>query len=248
MVKVRNNLIGMIFGRLKVLEQAQDYINPNTGKHSSQWLCECSCSEHTKIIVRTAHLKDKKKPTLSCGCLARERSSKKNKKENKYDLSGKFGVGWTSNSNEEFYFDLEDYDKIKSVCWEGVVQNGMRVLTGYDTKNKKQIKMHSVLGYSYCDHIDRNEFNNRKNNLRKATCSENAMNRSIRSNNISGITGVWWHKKNKKWCADIGKEGKRIFLGSFYNKDDAIKARLKAEKEYFGEFAPQRHLFEQYEI
>jgi len=39
-----------------------------------------------------------------------------------------------------------------------------------------------------------------------------------------------------------------IYIGLFDNKDDAIKARLKAEKKYFGEFAPQRHLFEQYEI
>ena len=30
--------------------------------------------------------------------------------------------------------------------------------------------------------------------------------------------------------------------------DDAIKARLNAEAKYFGKFAPQRHLFEQYGI
>lgn len=38
---------------------------------------------------------------------------------------------------------------------------------------------------------------------------------------------------------------------SLYNKDDkidAIKARLKAEIKYFGEFAPQKHLYEQYRI
>ena len=38
------------------------------------------------------------------------------------------------------------------------------------------------------------------------------------------------------------------YLGSFSNKDDAIKARLNAEAKYFGKFAPQRHLFEQYGI
>jgi hypothetical protein len=41
---------------------------------------------------------------------------------------------------------------------------------------------------------------------------------------------------------------KQIRLGCFSDKIDAIKARLKAEKEYFGEFAPQQHLFEQYEV
>ena len=41
---------------------------------------------------------------------------------------------------------------------------------------------------------------------------------------------------------------KTKYLGSFKNKEGAIKARLEAEAKYFGEFAPQRHLFEQYGI
>ena len=41
---------------------------------------------------------------------------------------------------------------------------------------------------------------------------------------------------------------KDIYLGRYSNKEDAIKARLEAEIKYFGEFAPQRHLFEQYGI
>ncbi len=47
---------------------------------------------------------------------------------------------------------------------------------------------------------------------------------------------------------DLEINKKKKHLGYFINKEDAIKARLIAEKEYFGEFAPQRHLFEQYEI
>ena len=41
---------------------------------------------------------------------------------------------------------------------------------------------------------------------------------------------------------------KDIYLGRYSNKEDAIKARLEAEIKYFGEFAPQRHLFKQYGI
>ena len=47
--------------------------------------------------------------TKSCGCLAKEIRSKIHKKYNQYDLSGEYGIGWTSNTNEEFYFDLEDF-------------------------------------------------------------------------------------------------------------------------------------------
>ena len=42
--------------------------------------------------------------------------------------------------------------------------------------------------------------------------------------------------------------GKNIYLGVFVNKEDAIKTRLNAEQKYFGEFAPQQHLYEQYNI
>ena len=50
MVKVREDLTGKIFGRLTVLEQAEDYIRPD-GRHEAQWLCECNCPKHTKKII-----------------------------------------------------------------------------------------------------------------------------------------------------------------------------------------------------
>lgn len=50
-------------------------------------------------------------------------------------------------------------------------------------------------------------------------------------------------------CGCLRKEvAEVIHLGYFDNKDDAIKARLYAEQKYFKEFAPQKHLYEQYGI
>ena len=49
----------------------------------------------------------------------------------------------------------------------------------------------------------------------------------------SGIVGVSWNKKVKKWHARIGVNGTRIDLGKFDNLDDAILARKEAEKKYF---------------
>ena len=66
MVKVKNNLIGMVFGMLTVKEQAEDYVKPKSGKHEAQWLCECSCEEHNTVIVLDSNLK-KKNGTRSCG-------------------------------------------------------------------------------------------------------------------------------------------------------------------------------------
>ena len=68
----------------------------------------------------------------------------------------------------------------------------------------------------------------------------------LRSDNKSGVIGV--RSVGEKFIADIRVNKKLIVLGRFFNKEDAIKARLKAEKEYFGEFAPQQHLYEEYGI
>lgn len=46
------------------------------------------------------------------------------------------------------------------------------------------------------------------------------------------VMGVTWNKRRNKWCAQIMVKGKNINLGSFINKNEAINARQKAEKEY----------------
>ena len=246
MVKVKKDLTGRVFGRLTVLEQAEDYVSPNCGKHRPRWLCECSCAEHNRIIVHQTSLISG--DTQSCGCLQKDNVKERFKKYNKYDLSGEYGVGWTTNTNREFYFDLEDYDKIKDVCWYERQQVNTICISGYDANIKKVVNMHTFLGYKGYDHIDRNEFNNRKSNLRPCSKSENSRNRSLPKNNTSGIIGVGWHKQSQKWRAVIKYNKQKIELGGFINKDDAIRARLTAEVKYFGEFAPQKHLYEQYGV
>jgi len=65
-------------------------------------------------------------------------------------------------------------------------------------------------------------------------------------NNKTGITGVCIEKG--KYRSDITYNKKRIFLGYYNNLEDATVARLKAEKKYFKEFAPQKHLYKEYGI
>ena len=79
--------------------------------------------------------------------------------------------------------------------------------------------------------------NNKINNLRLATHSQNQMNRvNLASNNNSGATGVGWNKKSKKWRARINGDGVEKHLGYFINKEDAIKTRKEAEIKYYGDF------------
>ena len=87
------------------------------------------------------------------------------------------------------------------------------------------------------DHIDGDKTNNKIDNLRLATNTQNLMNRvNLPSNNTSGVIGVCWEKRPKKWKASITINGKAIGLGYFINKEDAIKARKEGEIKYFGEF------------
>lgn len=172
-------------------------------------------------------------------------------KNNKYNLSGEYGVGWTSNTNEEFYFDLEDYDKIKDYCWHTSSNgSGYIRLQARERGTHKIVRMSKLItGYSYCEHADRNPLNNRKSNLRPATHKENMQNQSKRKDNTSGVTGVVWDKNLNKWRACIMVDGKNHYLGIFYNKEDAIKARLNGEVKYFNKgFEPQRNLFDMYGI
>lgn len=98
------------------------------------------------------------------------------------------------------------------------------------------------------DHKDRNPLNNRVSNLRKANKAINTINTDIRKHNTSGVTGVSFNKQLGKWRAYITNNKKRIELGVFEEKESAIIERLKAEKEFFNEYAPQQHLFKEYDI
>ena len=215
---------------------------------NSDWLVKCNCGSSKEWSVNGQAIREGK--SKSCGCLCNEVTIKNNKKKHKtntYNLSGEYGIGFTSNTNVEFYFDLEDYDKIKDYCWnEHILQNGYHALETYDYVSKKRIRMHWIIVGKYHDHKDRNPLNNRKQNLRPATQQENSCNITKRKDNTSGVTGVYWYKKGCKWVADISVNNKRIHLGYFTNKEDAIKKRLEAEQIYHKEFSSQEHLLNKY--
>ena len=73
MFKTKLDLQGQQFGRLVVLQQAEDYILKN-GRRKIQWLCQCSCGNTT--IVKTDNLRSG--CTKSCGCLHKETNSTAN--------------------------------------------------------------------------------------------------------------------------------------------------------------------------
>ncbi len=82
------------------------------------------------------------------------------------------------------------------------------------------------------DHIDHVKLNNIWRNLRSVSSTDNGRNASLSKNNTSGHNGIYWHKQNSKWVAEIMVDREKISLGSYLNLSGAIKARREADIKY----------------
>jgi hypothetical protein len=79
------------------------------------------------------------------------------------------------------------------------------------------------------DHIDHVKHNNKIENLREVTTTENNRNMPLSSKNTSGYPGVYWNKKNKVWQAKIWIGQGWKHLGCFKILQDAVDVRKSAE-------------------
>ena len=226
------NLIGQKFGRLTVIKKGD-----KQGQEQMWWcLCDCQLNlpEEERQLKQVTRKNLKCGNTKSCGCYNKEQSKLKNTKLNKYDLSGEYGIGWTTNTNQEFYFDLEDYDLIKDYSWHETSH-------GYIARSPDKKLLHKLITNTnkdiVVDHKTHNLKDNRKSKLRISTYKNNNKNKNIATNNTSGVTGVRQDKKTGNWRADIGINYEHIDLGTFQTKKEAIKARKAAEEKYFGEWS-----------
>lgn len=226
------DLTGQKFGRLTVLKDSGQREKSGDVK----WLCLCDCGN--TVIVNVQNLK--RGNNISCGCYQRE-LTQFNKKYNTYELYDTYGIGYTSNTNQIFCFDLEDYESIKSYCWfesdEGYIKCNISKL---DNTKKGHMSLHRHIlkpkQHEIIDHINRDKKDNRKINLRIVTRQQNCMNRGCNKNNILQIKGVSL-EKNGRYRATICVNGKNVYLGIFKDIEDAKFVRQQAEEKYFGKYA-----------
>lgn len=231
-----NDIVGTKYGRLTIIEELPQKI---VGGHSYRMVkCQCECGNIVTILFKSIL----SGATKSCGCYAKEQAAevgRSKKKYNEYDLeSESFGIGYTT-KGEKFYFDKDDYELIKDHCWYITGSRGGYVVS---TDNRTTIMLHRlILGVTDpkmdVDHINHNPNDNRKENLRVVTRSQNNANMGLRVHNTSGCTGVTWHSTRKQWISRISIDKKDIFLGWFNDYDEAVKARKEAEEKYFGEYS-----------
>jgi hypothetical protein len=87
------------------------------------------------------------------------------------------------------------------------------------------------------DHIDGDSLNDRLNNIREATVTENAWNHKRRSRRIPLPMGVRLNNKSGRYSARISVHGKQIHLGAYDTPEQAAEAYQTKRGEFYGDFA-----------
>ena len=68
------------------------------------------------------------------------------------------------------------------------------------------------------------------------TCVNRVRSKCVWKNNTSGVPGVDWWSARQRWRAAITFKKKRYYLGAYYNFEDAVKARKRAEENLHESF------------
>lgn len=218
----QKDITGQTFGYLTAIKKIDD----NTSEaedNKYKWLFQCKCGNQ-KIITKHQVTSGRVK---SCGCLAIE----VNKKENIYDLSGNYGIGWTWNG-DEFYFDLEDYDLIKDYCWRLDSRGYVIAEIEHHIYTMAQLIMCPPPDMYVTYKNKTNKLDNRRCNL-EIVESIIPSKEYFQSKSKTGCVGVTERKgRKKKWRASIRVDGNAIDLGSYYTFEEAVEARKEGEKIY----------------
>ncbi len=90
---------------------------------------------------------------------------------------------------------------------------------------------------NYIDHADENKLNNKIENLRPATKVQNGYNISRRKNNTSGVKGVYWATREKKWVCELSINKRVLRVGRFDDLDLAELVVTEARNLYHGAYA-----------
>lgn len=151
----------------------------------------------------------------------------------------------------EYAVERLSYDKEAGIIvWKNGKFPGQRA--GTDGKHGRYVNLHNVPRKEHriiwllmtgsfpngeIDHINRNPFDNRWENLRDVDRMVNCHNTTARKSNTSGFKGVSWSIVGSMWIAQLTSNGKSQHLGYFKIKEDAARAYDKAVIEARGDNA-----------
>jgi hypothetical protein len=148
----------------------------------------------------------------------------------------------TLTQGRESIIDTADVPLVAGRNWCVLSRGGLShaLRTEYIGTKKRQLYLHRRLMNEpeglQIDHIDGDGLNNRRYNLRVATCAQNNLNTRRRCNNKSGFKGVSWDRDRGKFRAYIKINNKQTHLGMFTSPEEAHAAYCLASQKYHGQF------------
>lgn len=229
--------IGEKYNHLTIKQEGPNGFDKH-GKKIKQVWCECDCGNeelHLLNLYYVIHGDIKGCPKCKAKRLSESQRNKRRKFNSYNFLDDCVYIYPQDNSDIYTIVDYKWYEYLKNYyVWPKKDRdNGYY---WYIKLNGKNIKIHNIIGGLKYDHINRNKSDNREENLRPSSNAENARNRSVTKISKSGLKGVF-QDKNGKYTAQIRKEGKLYYLGTFNNKEIAAIEYDKASIYLFGEFA-----------
>jgi len=131
--------------------------------------------------------------------------------------------------------DDSDFEKVSALKWSLSHNNryAVTLISG------KLVLMHRYLmgdEASIIDHRNGNGLDNRRENIRPCSRSENAINSKMRVNNKSGFKGVSWDGRTQRWRVSIRANMKTHWLGRFNSIEEAVLRYKEAAKVIHGDF------------
>lgn len=204
----------LVMGPIKISERNREVV----------WECLCDCGKKLSVIgsvLRNGH-------TKSCGCL-------------KSDVAKKNMAEVATTHGKRHTLEYKAWEGLKQRCQNknnpgyhkyggrgiGVCKEWDRFEAFYKDMGEKPTPDHSI------ERVDNNKGYSPDNCI-WATKTEQVRNRRVPKSNKTGTSGVFFKRQAGKYQARIGVDGKRLSLGYFNDLTDAVKARVSAEKKYWG--------------
>ena len=152
---------------------------------------------------------------------------------NDFQINGDIVTVYMHNSGKPMLCDLCMWNKLKQSTWSE--HDGY----AFAKIKRKVVAFHRLVmgsipeGY-VVDHINGDQFDNRKENLRITTQNVNILNQNkLHKNNTVGCHGVYRNRNGNRYYAKIRVKNKQIYLGTYDTIEEARKARKEGEIKYF---------------